>query len=149
MGNTCVASGGTPYLNDITVANLTDINFSLDPNIQCQRSCNHKGWQISSGKIVSGCEPSERLSANSTAQFQVSARQASLVRPNDLVVYSNQSENVVINILWKAPTVTDHLMQDSMSKQKKKVFANFVEGNELISISVHSNGKQITIQNKR
>ena len=100
MGNkACVAGGGTPNRIDVTVINQTDINFHKSES-QCQRPCKHKGWAISDGKIVLGCEPPNDLLANDSAKFSVSGRQATLNKPNGKVTYT--SENCELIIKWTA-----------------------------------------------
>ena len=140
MGNkACVAGGGTPNRIDVTVINQTDINFHLGESL-CQRTCNHKGWAMSDGKIVAGCEPPVNLLANESAKFSVSGRQASLIKPHGMVTYT--SENCEFSVKWIKPIFTSNMMADEEQNKKKKLAIEVVKGN----ISGTVEDKKITIQ---
>ena len=165
MGNTnCVADGATPHRSDITICNQTDINLSLDLNKSCQRECNHRGFVITAGKIVLGCEPPLQIPANSISQFSVSGRDGTAVAPSGKVYYSNDSVNLEICITWTcngwtnnllstAPPDQNHLSGLVAGKSERKNTSSSdtkepCAWHELISVIPNSNTMDITIKPK-
>ena len=163
MGNTnCVADGGTPHRSDITVCNQTDIDLHLDKDKSCKRECDHKGFIVTNGKIVEGCEPPDTISANSIGQFSVSGREGTAVAPGGKVFYRNENVNLEICITWScsgwshnllsiSSPEKDHLSAIIMGKlQKKNVFGSKKETpwHELISAIPNSSTTEIIVKPK-
>ena len=104
MGNTnCVADGGTPHRSDILICNQTDLDLHLDKRQSCQRECDHKGYGVTNGKIVKGCEPPNIIKANSVGRFSVSGRRNDIVPPAGKVFYRNENADLEVCIAWSRP----------------------------------------------
>ena len=111
MGNTnCVADGATPHRSDILICNQTDLDLHLDKRQSCQRECDHKGYGVTNGKIVEGCEPPDTVKANSMGRFSVSGREGTAVAPGGKVFYRNESANLEVCITWACSGWTHNLL---------------------------------------
>ena len=118
MGNTnCVAGGDTPHRSDIVLCNQTDIDLYLDQRQSCNQDCNHRGFVVTNGKIVEGCEPPQILSANSIGRFSVSGREGSAVAPGGKVFYRNEHVNLDVCITWACSGWTHNLLSVSAPEQ--------------------------------
>jgi len=100
MGNACVVGGATPHRCDIVVTNNTDFPLQLDLNQSCGLECDHKGFQVTCGKIVEGAEPPLEIDAHSIGRFSVSGREGTAVAPAGKVFYRNESLNLNVVITW-------------------------------------------------
>jgi hypothetical protein len=164
MGNAnCIADGDTPHRSDITICNQTEIVLHLDQRKSCQRECDHKGFVVTNGKIVEGCEPPNVISANSIGNFSVSGREATAVAPGGKVFYRNENVNLEICITWTcsgwshnllsvAAADKDHLSAVVTGKpEKKKTLFGSKEHSpwhELISVIPNSNSMEVIIKPK-
>ena len=165
MGNTnCVAGGGCPHRSDIAICNQTDIELQLDANKSCQRECEHKGFIVTNGKIVEGCEPPSKIAAQSIGQFSVSGREGTTVAPGGKVFYKNEDQNLQICITWSCSGWTNNLL--SAAAQDKDCLSGLVTGkstakstaffkkkehspwHEVISVIPNSSSMEITIKPK-
>ena len=164
MGNTnCVADGGAPHRSDIAICNQTDIDLYLNKDQSCQRECDHKGFVVANGKIVEGCEPPDKISANSIAHFSVSGREGTAVAPGGKVFYVNKNINLEICITWSCSGWTHNLLSVAAPEknhlsalitgkpEKKKSFFSTKDPapwQEMISIIPNSNSMEVIIKPK-
>ena len=164
MGNVnCVADGGTPHRCDIKICNQTDIDLYLSNDTSCQRECEHKGFIVTAGKIVGGCEPPAKISSNSIAHFSVSGREGTAVAPGGKVFYGNKHINLEIVITWTCSGWTHNLLSvaapeknhlsaliTGKPEKKKSLFGskNPAPWHDLISVIPNSNSMEIIIKPK-
>jgi hypothetical protein len=109
MGNNCVAGGGTPQRANITLANNTKYELSLDTSKVCGRECGHHGWQVLEGKVVEGLAPPATIQPYSSGHFSVSGREGSAVAPKGKVFYINKEINLKVLFDWTAAGWTSPL----------------------------------------
>ena len=164
MGNVnCVADGGTPHRSDITICNQTDIDLHLSNDQTCQRECDHKGFIVTAGKIVEGCEPPDKILAHSIAHFSVSGREGTAVAPGGKVFYGNKNISLEICITWTCSGWTHNLLSvaapeknhlsaliSGRPEKKKSLFSSKFPApwNDLLSVIPNSNSMEIIIKPK-
>eukprot|EP00092_Neocalanus_flemingeri_P002007 GFUD01002140.1.p1 GENE.GFUD01002140.1~~GFUD01002140.1.p1 ORF type:complete len:181 (-),score=31.51 GFUD01002140.1:44-586(-) len=120
MGNACVAAGGTPHRADITVVNDTNFPLQLDQSVGCNRECQCKGWQVTEGKIVEGCQPPDEIPAFSKGLFSVSGRDSSAVAPEGKVFYRNEALKLDVTLSFtKTGWASKHNSAASMTVNGK------------------------------
>ena len=158
MGNiTCIAGGGTPYRSDITICNQTDISFIIDDSVLCTNGCNHKGFIITSGKVVDGCDPPDTIGPYSISHFSVSGREGSSVAPIGKVCYRNDTMNIKMCVNWACFGWSHNLI--SVSSSERTVISATITGksqtmeserpwHELISLIPNSTVMELTIKPK-
>ena len=153
----------TPHRSEITICNQTEIVLCLDQRKSCHRICDHKGFVVSNGKIVEGCEPPNVISANSIGNFSVSCREGTAVAPRGKVFYRNENVNLEICITWTGSGWTHNLLsvavpeKDHLSalvtgrpEKKNTLFGSTHPSpwDELISVIPNSNSMEVTIKPK-